>query len=99
MSKAYIKLSKLPSAPEPTRGKEVQLYDRHVVSTHFPTPAERAAAKQKSVWTEDDIAELEMLYRKGRTSLQIARAMGRPEGAIRHRIRVLISEGELKGRK
>lgn len=99
MSKAYIKLPKLPSAPEPTKGKEVHLYERHVVSTSFPTAAERAAAKQKSIWTEDDIAELEMLYRKGRTSLQIAMAMGRPEGSIRHKIRMLIYAGELKGRK
>ena len=98
MSRAYIKLPKLPPAPEPTKAKEVWLYEHHCVSTHFPTPAERAEARAKTAWSDDEEQELINLYNKGLTYLQIAYDMERTEGSVRHKIRLLVDEGRIKGR-
>lgn len=95
---ARIKVKHLPDAPEPTKAKEVWLYEHHCVSTHFPTPAERAEARKKTAWSDDEEQELINLYNKGLTYLQIAYDMERTEGSVRHKIRLLVDEGRIKGR-
>lgn len=96
--KAQVKVKHLPDAPAPTKAKEVWLYEHHCVSTHFPTPTERAEARKKAAWSDDEEQELITLYNKGLTYLQIAYDMERSEGSVRHKIRLLVDEGRLEGR-
>lgn len=98
MSRAYIKLPKLPPAPEPTKAQLTDLYPRNCLATHFPTPEERAQAKHKAAWTDDEEQELINLYNKGRTTYQIAYEMCKTEGSVRHKVRTLIFEGRIEGR-
>ena len=95
---AKIKLKNLPSAPAPTKAREVWLYEHHCVSTHFPSPEERAEARKKAAWSDDEEQELITFYNKGLTYLQIAYDMERTEGSVRHKIRLLVDAGRLKGR-
>lgn len=95
---AKIKVNHLPDAPAPTKAKEVWLYEHHCVSTHFPTPEERAEARKKIAWSDEEEQELITLYNKGLTYLQIAYDMERTEGSVRHKIRLLVDAGRLKGR-
>lgn len=99
MSKAYIKIPRLPSAPEPTRGREVYLYEPHHVSSYFPRRDQRDYPRtKKNEWTDDDENELRNLYRQGWTYLQIAQAMDRTESAVRYKIQKMTFAGQLEGR-
>lgn len=98
MSKAYIKVQRLPDAPPPTKPFSLPDYHRRGIASSFTEEFKAKERMQKVHWTEESESELIMLYKRGLTYTEIAEAMEMPEGVIRHHIRVLQSSGAIPER-